>query len=84
MVELKNKQALISDIVTVIVLSIASFGGIPVSTTHVKTMSIVCVSNKNRDKLNKLKVLNIFKAWILNFPVSGCIGFLIALFISKI
>ena len=83
MVEIKNKQALISDIVTVIVLLIASIVGIPVSTTHVKTISIVCVSNKNKDKINKSSILNICKAWILNFPVSGCIGFLIALFISE-
>lgn len=84
MVEIKNKQALISDIVTVIVLFIASMVGVPVSTTHVKTMSIVCVSNRNKDKINKSRIMNICKAWFLNFPVSGCIGFLVALLITKI
>ena len=48
MVELDNKQALMSDITTVITLFIASLTGMPVSTTHAKTVSIIAIGkNKN-------------------------------------
>lgn len=81
MVELNNKQAFLSDISTVIILFIASMSGIPVSTTHVKTMSIISVG---KGKLDKSKVLNICRVWLWNLPVSGGIGFLTALLISRI
>lgn len=84
MVELNNNQALMSDISTVIILFIASITGIPVSTTHVKTMSIMSIGKNGETKIDKSRVLNICKAWIWNFPVSSSIGFLIALMISKI
>ena len=83
MVELNNKQALMSDISTVIILFLASMTGIPVSTTHVKTMSIMSVGKNGESKIDKTRVLNICKAWLWNFPVSGCIGFLVAVLISK-
>lgn len=84
MVELNNKQALMSDISTVIVLFIASILGMPVSTTHVKTVSIISVSKNGETKIDKSKILNICKAWLWNFPVSGGIGFLVALLFSQI
>lgn len=81
MVELNNKQALMSDISTIIILFIASMTGMPVSTTHVKTVSIMFAG---KAKVDKTRVLSICKAWFWNFPVSGGIGFLIALLFSKI
>ena len=84
MVELNNKQALMSDISTVVILLIASLTGIPISTTHVKTMSIMSVGKNGEAKIDKSRILNICKAWIWNFPVSGCIGFLIALLLLNI
>ena len=84
MVDLNNKQALVSDILTVIILFIASITGMPVSTTHVKTVSIMSVSKRGGTKIDNTKALDVIRAWLWNFPVSGGIGFLIALLMSKI
>lgn len=48
MTNLNNKQALCSDISTSATLLIASLNGIPVSTTHVKTMSIIGVGKSEK------------------------------------
>lgn len=81
-VELDNKQALMSDITTVFALFIASMTGMPVSTTHAKTMSIVAVGKQEKSKVDKSKVLSICKAWFWNFPISGLIGYALALLIG--
>lgn len=83
-VELDNKQALISDITTVITLFIASLTGIPVSTTHAKTMSIIAVGKNENTKIDKVKIFSICKAWFWNFPVSGGIGFILAIILKAI
>lgn len=74
LVKLENKDALCSDISTVISLITASFLGMPVSTTHVKTMSIASISNK---RLN----INVFKkmaiTWAITFPICGILAFII-------
>ena len=84
MVELNNKQALMSDIITVITLFVASMTGIPVSTTHAKTMSIISVGKNKNSKIDKSKVFGICKAWFWNFPISGMIGYILAIIISRI
>lgn len=70
--ELTQKQALSSDITTSITLLLASLNGLPVSTTHVKTMSIIGVGAANKKSVSKKAVVDIIKAWILTFPV--CLG----------
>lgn len=84
MVILDNKQALISDITTIFALFIASMVGLPVSTTHVKTVSIINVGKNEKSKIDKNKVFDICKTWIWNFPVSGIIGFGFAVIIKAI
>lgn len=84
MVELDNKQALLSDITTVFTLFMASMTGIPVSTTHAKTMSIITIGRNNKTKMDRARVLSICKAWFLNFPISGLIGYFLAILISQI
>ena len=78
MVELNNKQALMSDITTIITLFIASMTGIPVSTTHAKTMSIIAIGKNVNSKMDKTRIFSICKAWFWNFPVSGGIGYILA------
>lgn len=82
MVELDNKKALFSDITTMMVLFIASVFGIPVSTTHAKTVSIVSVGKNQNSKIDRAKLYNIFKAWTLNFPISGIIGYGLAVLMT--
>ena len=70
---LSNVDAIITDISTVITLFIASVLGIPVSTTHCKTVSVISVGKEN----NKYLVSNIFKAWIYTFPICIILSFLL-------
>lgn len=71
---LSNVDAILTDISTVFSLFIASIIGIPVSTTHCKTISIIAVGNN----INKTIVKNIIKAWIITFPVCIILSFCIS------
>ena len=73
--KLDNVSWFFSDLGTVVNLFLASIFGIPVSTTHVKTVSIIALGKENSNKQN---ILNIFKAWIWTFPVCFVLAFLIA------
>ena len=84
MVLLDNKQALMSDITTVFTLFIASMAGMPVSTTHAKTMSIIAIGNSQKSKIDRSKVFGICKAWFWNFPISAMIGYFLALILRAI
>lgn len=72
--KLSNVDAILTDITTSVSLFIASIFGVPVSTTHSKTVSIIAVG-KN---LNPKPVFEIVKAWFITFPVCMAISFLIA------
>ena len=78
MVELDNKHALMSDVSTVIALFLASMIGVPVSTTHAKTISIIAVGKNSKRRVDQSKVYSICRAWIWNFPICGLIGFCLA------
>lgn len=71
MVELNKEEALFSDLTTFLTLLIASINGIPVSTTHAKTVSILGVAKSNNAKAEKKDIVDIIKAWIWTFPVCG-------------
>jgi len=73
-VKLDNVKGIFSDIGTIINLFIASTFGIPVSTTHVKTMSIICLGDET---INKKSILSIFRAWIWTFPVCFMLSYLL-------
>ena len=76
MIKLSNNNALCSDFSTVITLILANLFGMPVSTTHVKTISIA-VFPGNKGKLNKNKFVEIALAWGLTFPICFIIAFVI-------
>ena len=76
MVKLSNEDALCSDFGTAITLIIANLFGMPVSTTHVKTIAITAIPNNNRC-LNKNKFIEIALAWGLTFPVCGILAFIL-------
>ena len=75
---LTKKQALSSDIATSVTLFVASLNGLPVSTTHVKTMSIIGVGKSDKQAVSKKAVVDIVKAWVLTFPVCLGIAFVLA------
>ena len=84
MTNLNNKQALCSDIATSATLLIASLNGIPVSTTHVKTVSIIGVGKSEKKIVSKKSVIQIVKAWLLTFPVCLILSFILAKLFMKI
>ena len=89
-VKLENSDALLSDISTIITLIAASFLGMPVSTTHVKTMAIVGaglvsvyeIKQKTIgvapqcDPQNKNKFKEILLAWAITFPICIILAFI--------
>ena len=78
MTNLNKKQALCSDIATSLTLFIASLTGMPVSTTHVKTVSIIGVGKSEKQDVSKKSVIQIVKAWLLTFPVCMILAYVLA------
>ena len=74
-VELDNVKGIVSDIATIMTLFLASLFGFPVSTTHVKTMSIIAFQNNASPSK---KMIPIFQAWIWTFPVCFGMSYLMA------
>ncbi len=77
MVKLEKYQGFSADIASSICLFVSSTFGIPVSTTHAKTTSIMGVGAVRRIKaINFGVVKEMGLTWILTFPGCGLIGFL--------
>ena len=77
MTELNNELALCSDFATIITLMFASLIGMPVSTTHAKTLSILMVGKLGRVKSDGKTVGDIVKAWVMTFPICGGIAYVL-------
>ncbi len=77
MVKLEKYQGFSADIAASISLLFSSVFGIPVSTTHAKTTSIMGVGAVRRiSAINFGVVKDMAMTWILTFPGCGLIGFL--------
>lgn len=77
MVKLEKYQGFSADIAASIALLFSSTFGIPVSTTHAKTTSIMGVGAVRRmSAINFGVVKEMAMAWILTFPGCGLIGFI--------
>lgn len=77
MVKLEKYQGFSADISASIALLFSSVFGIPVSTTHAKTTSIMGVGAVRRiSAINFSVVKEMATAWILTFPGCGLIGFI--------
>ena len=84
MVKLEKYQGFSADIAASIALFFSSTFGIPVSTTHAKTTSIMGVGAVRRlSAINFGVVKEMAMAWILTFPGCGLIGFIMTkIFVS--
>lgn len=80
---LRDEEALISDFSTILILLISSINGIPISTSHVKTVSIVA-SAEDKHNVNKNKLFDIFKTWFYTFPVCGILSYFVMKVLGKI
>jgi PiT family inorganic phosphate transporter len=85
MVKLETYQGFAADMAASASLFISSITGIPVSTTHTKTISIMGVgASKRLSSVNWGTVREMVLAWILTFPGCGMIGYLMALLFMRI
>ena len=79
MVHLEKYQGFAADVAAAGCLLLSSLTGLPVSTTHTKTTSIMGVGAAKRiSSLNWGIVKEMVTAWVLTFPGCGLVGFLMA------
>ncbi len=79
MVKLEKYQGFAADVAAAGCLLLSSLTGIPVSTTHTKTTSIMGVGAARRlSAVNWGVVKEMVLTWVLTFPGCGLIGFLMA------
>ena len=77
MVKLEKYQGFSADLAASVALLISSVFGIPVSTTHAKTTSIMGVGAVRRiSAINFSVVKEMAVTWILTYPGCGLIGFI--------
>ncbi len=85
MVKLEKYQGFAADLAAALCLLVSSVAGIPVSTTHTKTTSIMGVgASKRLSAVNWGIVKEMVMAWVLTFPGCGLVGFLMAHLFMKI
>jgi len=75
---LNGLQGIISDFSACIGMTVCTYSGLPVSTTHVKTMSVVGVGfATDSKKVNKKLITDIILTWGLTFPGCAFLGYLL-------
>ncbi|MDO5044337.1 MAG: inorganic phosphate transporter [Coriobacteriia bacterium] len=85
MVKLEPYQGFSADLAGALCLLLASVFGLPVSTTHTKTIAIMGVGAARRlSSVNWNIVKDMGLAWILTFPGCGLLGYIMALFFMHI
>ncbi|MEG1778724.1 MAG: inorganic phosphate transporter [Oscillospiraceae bacterium] len=74
-----------SDIAAVVCLITATLYGLPVSTTHTKTMAVAgaCVA-KNKAGLNMYILGKLIFTWLMTFPVCGLLGYFLVRFVQLV
>ncbi|MBQ9690575.1 MAG: inorganic phosphate transporter [Eggerthellaceae bacterium] len=79
MVKLETYQGFASSFSSFISLIIATFTGMPVSTTHCNTTAIMgAAASKKKSAVRWQVAIDMVKTWILTFPGCGLIGFVMA------
>lgn len=79
MVQLEKHEGVAASIGTVITLFVSSITGMPVSTSHCSTASIMGVGTSKNPRNVKWHIAkNMVAAWVLTFPCCGLIGFVLA------
>lgn len=81
MVKMESFQGFAASLSTCVSLIVATFGGLPVSTTHTNTTAIMGVGAAKNPKSVKWSIaIDMVKTWVLTFPGCGLMGFLFAKF----
>ena len=85
MVRLEKLQGIASDAAAAVCLLFASWIGIPVSTTHVKTTSIMGVGlATDVEAVDMAVIKEMLLAWVITFPCCGLIGYITAEWFGKL
>ena len=80
MVKMEKHQGFAASTASTVCLLIATFTGLPVSTTHTNTTAIMGVGAARNPKSVKWSIVgDMVKTWILTFPGCGLLGYLCAL-----
>ena len=79
MVKLEAFQGFAASLSTFVSLFLATFGGLPVSTTHTNTTAIMGVGAAKSPKSVKWSIaIDMVKTWVLTFPGCGILGYICA------
>lgn len=79
MVKMEKYQGFAASLGATLCLMLATFTGMPVSTTHTKTTAIMGVGAAKRKSSVKWSVaIDMVKTWVLTFPGCGLLGFVFA------
>lgn len=79
MVKLEKYQGFAASFAATVCLLAATFGGLPVSTTHTKTTAIMGVGAAKSPRTVKWSIaIDMIKTWVLTFPGCGLLGFAFA------
>lgn len=79
MVKLEPFQGFAASLSTLVSLMVATFGGLPVSTTHTSSTAIMGVGAAKNPKGVKWSIaIDMVKTWVLTFPGCGLMGFVFA------
>lgn len=79
MVKLDRYQGFSASMGTFLCLVVSTFGGLPVSTTHTASTTIMGVGAARRKSAVKWGIaIDMVKTWVLTFPGCGLMGFVFA------
>lgn len=79
---MNHGQGFTANLVTALLVSTASFNGLPVSTTHVSVGSLFGIGTVTK-KVNTKVISEILLSWILTLPVAGIISGLVYFILKK-
>lgn len=74
---LKKEEGIIVDFVSSILIFLSTLSGLPVSTTHVRTLAVLGIGINSQEKINIKIIKELVFAWIMTFPCCTLIGYII-------
>lgn len=74
---LKKEEGIIVDFVSSILIFLSTLSGLPVSTTHVRTLAVIGIGINSQEKINIKIIKELVFAWIMTFPCCTLIGYII-------
>ena len=74
---LKKEEGIIVDFVSSILIFLSTLSGLPVSTTHVRTLAVFGIGINSQEKINLKVIKELVFAWIMTFPCCTLIGYII-------